>query len=170
MAVIKNGAAVADRWVRIDDEADLPVAGDIVVSLERWQRDRDVLLARDGGLGIELRSDQLADSLGAAARHFQLIALDFPKFSDGRPYSTARLLRERYGFAGELRAVGNVLRDQFLFMDRCGFDSIEVQDQRHVAAWASALSEIGVFYQPATDRRVPVTAQRHDLSPALQAS
>jgi len=170
MPVIKSGAVVADSWFRLDDEAALPASGDIVVSLDRWQRERDALLARDGGLGIELRSDQLADSLGADATLFQLIALNFPKFSDGRPYSTARLLRERYGYTGELRAVGNVLRDQFLFMDRCGFESVEVATDGHAAAWPAALSEIEVFYQPAGDQRVPVLAQRHALCPEMRAS
>ena len=161
MAVIKSGKLVQDSWVFVQDDAELPSGGDIIVSLERWQGEREALLARDGGLGVRLRSDQLAESLGQEAARFQLIALEFPKFSDGRAYSTARLLRERYGFTGELRAVGNVLRDQFLFMDRCGFDAIEVTEDARGLAWATALSEIKVFYQPATDSRTPVYWQRH---------
>jgi uncharacterized protein (DUF934 family) len=76
------------------------------------------------------------------------------------------LLRERYGFAGELRAVGNVLRDQFMFMHRCGFDAFEVADERQVEAWRKAMDEISVWYQPATDGRVPATTLRHFRSAA----
>ena len=89
-----------------------------------------------------------------------MVALEFPKFRDGRAYSTARLLRERYGFAGELRAVGDVLRDQFLFMHRCGFDAFEVADEQAVAAWRKAIAEFTVFYQTATDGRAPAGALR----------
>lgn len=174
MAVIKHGAVVEDRWIRLDEDSALPDFGDIVVSLERWQRDREIILAHNGGLGIELRSDQLADSLGQDASLFQMIALNFPVFSDGRSYSTGRLLRDRYGFVGELRAVGNVLRDQFLFMDRCGFDSLEVGDAAAVAAWTRAwtmaLSEIEVFYQPAGDTRPPAFAQRRAMHREIRAS
>jgi uncharacterized protein (DUF934 family) len=169
MAVIKSGKLVQDHWVFVPDDAELPSEGDIVVSLDRWRNAREALSARDGGLGIRLRSDQLADSLGQEAGQFQLIALDFPKFSDGRSYSTARLLRERYGFTGELRAVGNVLRDQFLFMDRCGFDAIEMAQEERGLAWEAALSEIKIFYQPAGDCRAPVTWQRHREIPEIRA-
>ena len=89
-----------------------------------------------------------------------MIALEFPKFTDGRSYSHARLLRDRYGFTGELRAVGNVLRDQFQFMLRCGFDSLEVAEARQIEGWAEAVSEIEGFYQKASDRAVPAWALR----------
>ncbi|MHA1154101.1 MAG: DUF934 domain-containing protein, partial [Alphaproteobacteria bacterium] len=84
---------------------------------------------------------------------FQVIALEFPSFGDGRAYSYARLLRERHGYRGELRAVGNVLRDQALFMRRCGFDAFEVAEGTAVAGWREALGEISVFYQPTEDGR-----------------
>jgi uncharacterized protein (DUF934 family) len=82
-----------------------------------------------------------------------VIALEFPKFGDGRAYSYARLLRERYGFRGELRAVGNVLRDQALFMLRCGFDAFEVTEGTPIEGWREALGEISVVYQPTADGR-----------------
>ena len=92
--------------------------------------------------------------------HFGLNALEFPSFTDGRAYSSARLLRERYGFTGELRAVGNVLRDQFAFMLRCGFNAFEVRDT-DAGAWPEAVREIGVWYQPAGDRHVTAMRLRH---------
>ena len=126
MPLIKDDRLIDDPWTAAPDEGPLPVEERIIVSLERWQTARAELLARNGRLGIRLKSDQppalIADDLAS----FDLVALEFPGFKDGRSYSYARLLRERYGFTGELRAVGQVLRDQLLFMNRCGFDSFEV--------------------------------------------
>ncbi len=90
-----------------------------------------------------------------------MIALEFPSFGDGRAYSYARLLRERHGYRGELRAVGNVLRDQALFMRRCGFDAFEVAEGTGIAGWREALGEISVFYQPTEDGRPATPALRN---------
>ena len=122
MPLLKNGQIVADSWRRIGDDEPLPDSGRLMVSLARWQRERDALAVR-GSLGLVLNSDQGPASIADHLAHFDLIALDFPRFQDGRAYSYARLIRERYKFTGELRAVGNVLRDQLLFMRRCGFDA-----------------------------------------------
>jgi uncharacterized protein (DUF934 family) len=105
----------------------------------------------------------IADDVGRLG----LVALEFPRFTDGRPYSHARLLRQRLGYRGELRAVGNVLRDQLLFMRRCGFDAFELPDGADVAAWLSAFDEISVFYQPAADGAPPaMELRRPAASPA----
>ena len=159
--ISRSGERADDPWRLITDEAPLPASGDIIVTLERWQAQKRELADHPGRLGIRLRADQLADGVGDDISAFSLIALAFPKFSDGRPYSTARLLRERYGFAGELRAVGHVLRDQFLFMLRCGFDTFEVDGEGAADAWSRAIAEIGVFYQPAGDHRQPASLLRH---------
>jgi len=166
MALISNGRLTDDPWVTVADEEALAASGPVIVSLDRWRAERDALLARGGLLGIRLASHQLASEIAADVLHFDLVALEFPTFRDGRAYSSARLLRERYGFAGELRAVGNVLRDQFMFMHRCGFDAFEVADEKQVEAWRKAMDEITVWYQPATDGRVPATALRHFRSAA----
>jgi uncharacterized protein (DUF934 family) len=92
--------------------------------------------------------------------HLSLVALDFPTFKDGRAYSTARLLRERYQYKGELRAVGNVLRDQFLFMVRCGFDAFEVATEQEADAWKKAMDAFSVWYQVAADDRQPAARLR----------
>jgi uncharacterized protein (DUF934 family) len=137
MVLIRSdGERAYDPWTTLADEAPMPSSGDIVVTLERWQTQREKLAAHPGRLGLRLRAEQLAEAVGGDIATFSLIALEFPKFSDGRPYSTARLLRERFGFAGELRAVGHVLQDQFLFMERCGFDAFEVEDEETANAWA----------------------------------
>lgn len=160
MPLIKDDQLIDDPWTTAPDEGPLPVEERIIVSLERWQAARTELLARNGRLGIHLKSDQppalIADDLAS----FDLVALEFPVFKDGRAFSHARLLRERYGFTGELRAVGEVLRDQLLFMHRCGFDSFEVANDGALDAWREAAREISVWYQPATDRRPWVATLR----------
>jgi uncharacterized protein (DUF934 family) len=117
---------------------------------------------------VRLKSSELADAIAADAGRLALIALEFPAFRDGRAYSTARLLRERHGFKGELRAVGQVLRDQFLFMQRCGFDAFEVEEAQ-AAAWQQAIGEFSVFYQPAADGR-PTAVQLRQQKTGTRAA
>lgn len=160
MALIKNGRLADDPWTALADDAALPPTGPVIVSLGRFRAERDRLLSRGAPLGVRLKSSELAAEIGADASRLDLVAIEFPTFRDGRGYSTARLLRERWGFAGELRAVGNVLRDQLLFLDRCGFDAFEVENADAAEAWRNALAEFTVFYQPATDARVPARLER----------
>ncbi len=161
MALIKLGRVVDDPWLTLAEGDAVPAEGAVIVGLERWRAEREALLQRGAPLGLRLDCDQppslIADDLDA----FDVVALEFPKFTDGRAYSSARLLRERFGFEGELRAVGEVLRDQFLFMQRCGFDAFEVADQRAAEAWLGAMSELSVWYQPAADARAHASALRH---------
>lgn len=149
--LIKNGAVAEDPWVTVGDEASVPGDRPAIVSFERWRRERATFVGRNSPLGIRLSSEETPEALAAALNDIDLIALDFPAFTDGRPYSTARLLRERYGYTGELRAVGQVLCDQAQFLARCGFDAFEVPDDARTEAWADGVAEIGVVYQPAAD-------------------
>ncbi|WP_026987871.1 DUF934 domain-containing protein [Fodinicurvata fenggangensis] len=168
MPLIKNGQQVADPWLALGDEETLPEDVPVIVSLERWQQEKDVLQTRGMELGLRLRSDQSPQQVAEDLQFFSLIALEFPKFTDGRAYSYARLLRERHGFSGELRAVGNVLRDQLLFMQRCGFDAFELPENAPVEAWLRALEDFSVWYQPVTDNRAPVSSLRRRLRVAAQ--
>ncbi|MFQ6017561.1 MAG: DUF934 domain-containing protein [Kiloniellaceae bacterium] len=160
MPLIKDDKMTADPWVTVADDEALPEDGQPIVSLDRWQSDRTELLRRNAPIGIRLKSDQPPNLIAEDLDHFAVVALEFPKFTDGRAFSYARLLRERYGYAGELRAVGNVLRDQLLFMQRCGFDAFEVAEGTPLEDWLKAKSEISVWYQPATDGRTPVSVLR----------
>jgi uncharacterized protein (DUF934 family) len=161
MPLIRATGVVDDPWLFVKDEEPLPEAGAVIVTLDRWQANRDQLLARPTALGLRLKSEQPPSLIAGDVERFDVIALEFPKFTNGRAYSSARLLRERYGFRGELRAVGNVLRDQLAFMRRCGFDSFEIPPQADAAAWLSSLGGISVVYQPATDGRASVLTLRH---------
>jgi uncharacterized protein (DUF934 family) len=162
MPLIKGAKFTEDLFVTLADAQDIPSGRPIIVSLKRWQAERATLLARKAALGILLTADQAPDVLGEDVYRFAVIALQFPKFRDGRGYSWARLLRERLGFKGEIRAVGEVLRDQWLFMSRCGIDAFEVKPGTRIEDFRTALGEQTVFYQPASDRTVNVLALRHN--------
>ena len=142
-----------DRFSALGDDAPLPEGGGVIVSLDRFRRDRDILIARDAPLGIRLQSDQSPEQLGHDVHRFSLAALEFPKFRDGRPFSWARLLRTRLHFKGEVRAVGDFLADQIAYQRRVGFDAWDVKDGVTLEAFRSALGEITHVYQPSADRR-----------------
>ena len=160
MPLIKSGRLVEDPWANLDDDAPLPGHGPVIVGVARWQAERQRLRRRGPPVGVRMRSDQPPSLIADDFDRLHLIALEFPAFADGRAYSSARLLRERHGYAHELRAVGNVLRDQFMFLHRCGVDAFEVADQAAVDGWIEAMSEIGVWYQPTGDGRAPVSVLR----------
>jgi uncharacterized protein (DUF934 family) len=119
-----------------------------------------VLKARDGGLGVWLDSDEEAEEIGEDVQYFQVIALNFPAFTDGRSYSNARLLRDRYKFKGELRAIGDVLRDQLFFMARCGFDAFAIRADKDPEDALQSLKDFSVTYQAATDEPLPLFRRR----------
>jgi uncharacterized protein (DUF934 family) len=156
MPLLKDGALVIDDWTPLADEADARPGDKVIVTLDQWRERRERLRGHNGRLGLRLKSDQSPAQIADDLALFDLIALEFPRFGDGRAYSYARLLRERYGFTGELRAVGNVLRDQFPLMLRCGFDAFEVKDGKAVEAWHEATSEIAFTYQPTGRQRASI--------------
>ena len=160
MPLIKDGRVADDPWIRLDDEEKPEAGRPVIVSLERWQAERDSLVGRNAPLGLWLRSDQSPAEVADDLEYFDLVALEFPKFNDGRAFSYARLLRERHGYGGEVRAVGEVLRDQLLYMHRCGFDSFEVDRDDAAERWQAALQEVSVWYQPTGDNRPFALRQR----------
>jgi uncharacterized protein (DUF934 family) len=161
MPLIKNGRVADDRYVRILDDEPLP-DGPVIVPAARFVADAADLARRAEPVGVAWPNNRSIAELAPHLDHVALVALHFPTFKDGRAYSQARLLREQYGFGGELRATGQVLRDQFLLMLRAGFDSFEVTKEADVAAFADAVRRYSVFYQPTGDGRV--TAMRARLS------
>ena len=123
------------------------------MSKKRWLAERGALAGRNAALGLRLDAGERIDDIAADLPRFSLIALAFPKFSDGRAFSTARLLREKHGYTGELRAVGNVLSDQIPFMRRVGFDAFEVSHAPTRRALAEGrIPEVTLHYQPAGTR------------------
>lgn len=160
MALLKRDRIVEDPWRRIDDDTELPSGAPVIVTFERWRKERADLLGRNGELGILLTSDQSPELIAEDLHRFNLVCLDFPRFTDGRAYSYARLLRARHDFTGEIRAVGMVLRDQLLFMRRCGFDAFEIPDEASAADWTVAFNDFSHRYQPTVDRAPTATQLR----------
>jgi len=160
MPLLKDGRLVDDPWRHLDDAESLPEGAPASVSLKRWTAEREALRTRSGALGLRLPNDAAPLELAADVGRFGLIVLHFPRFTDGRAYSQARLLRGRLGYRGELRASGNVLRDQLLFMRRCGIDAFEVGERALSENWLAAFADFHVFYQPAEDGRPWIARQR----------
>lgn len=154
-SVIKNRRIVEDHWQHVADAAELP-DGSVIVSWARWQKERSALLERRQALGVRLPNTANVSDVAADLPALAVVALEFPKFSDGRAYSQARLLRERYGYRGEIRAVGDVLRDQLLFMARNGFDAFELRADRSLEDALEAFGEFTVTYQAAADQSAPL--------------
>jgi uncharacterized protein (DUF934 family) len=162
MALVKDNQLVAnDPFVDASGADSIPPAGPVIVSLEQWQTHREALLARGTPLGIRLHSDQSPELIAADLAHFAVVALEFPKFRDGRAYSYARLLRERYAYESELRAVGDVLLEQLFFMVRTGFDAFDIQGDDPLGAYRTALADFSVWYQPTGDGRPTALQLRH---------
>lgn len=158
-SVIKQRQIVEDAWRHVADEAELP-AGPIIVSLARWQQERANLRERGEPVGVLLPNTADVAELASDLPELALVALEFPKFADGRAYSQARLLRERHGYQGEIRATGDVLRDQLFFMARSGFDAFELRADRSLEDALEAFSEFSEHYQPAADESLPLYRRR----------
>jgi uncharacterized protein (DUF934 family) len=162
MVLLKNGTVDTDLYTDVSTADAIPETGAIIISLTQWQEQHNLLAKRSEALGIVLRSDEKPEAISNDLAHFDVIALEFPAFSDGRAYSYARLLRDRYGYAGELRAVGDVLLEQLHFMHRVGFNAFDIQSKDAAKAWEIAAADISVWYQPSSDNRTPVIKLRHN--------
>jgi uncharacterized protein (DUF934 family) len=161
MPLVKAGHVVEDRFVRVLDEAPVREGVAVILPAARLLADARELVLRQAPTGVVWPNDRKVAELAPYLDWIALVALAFPNFRDGRAYSQARLLRERYQFRGELRATGQVLRDQLLFLQRAGFDAFEVTKDADAAAFAEAVRRYSVFYQPTGDGRASaLTARR----------
>jgi uncharacterized protein (DUF934 family) len=153
MRLIENGTIIEDRFVRVADDAPLPDGVPVLLSPERFAKEGAALAGRQAPVGIIWPNNRRIEEIEPLLPRLSLIALSFPSFRDGRAYSQARLLRERFQWRGPLRATGGVLRDQFLFLMRAGFDQLEAVKDADAAAFAEAMKTYSVFYQPTGDGR-----------------
>jgi len=160
MPLVKNGTTATDIFVHVLDGAELPGDGAVLVSAARFLEDPDALLQRAGKTGVIWPNNRDVDDLVPYLDRLAVVALVFPTFRDGRAYSQARLLRERNAYDGELRATGQVLRDQFVFMLRAGFDTFEVKKESDAEAFALTTKRYSVFYQPTGDGRLTALHRR----------
>jgi uncharacterized protein (DUF934 family) len=151
--IILDGAIVDDAWIHLADDAPLPAEGDVIVSRARWLAEAKTLATHPGRVGVQYQSneDPIADAW--ALKDLPLIALNFPKFADGRAYSYAQVLRKRVGYTGQIRATGDVLRDQLRYMWRCGFNAFEVRADKDIEDALKAFDEFTVDYQHSPPNR-----------------
>lgn len=161
--ILQDGTIRADRWTLIArpaagealELADVPA----LIPVDLWLAGREHYEGRDD-IGVWLESHDEPEAIADVVNKLPLIAVNFPKFSDGRGYSIARLLRERFGYEGELRAVGDVLLDQLQFMKRCGFDSYALRPDKDIQKAARCLNFFSQAYQAATDTDQPLFRRR----------
>jgi uncharacterized protein (DUF934 family) len=148
--LIKHQKIAVDGWTLLQEGEPFPALGDVIVPLALWLAKREALIARVGRTGVWLKPDDV----------LALIAVQFPAFTDGRGYSTARLLRERYGYTGELRAIGDVLRDNIFYLSRVGFDAIALRDGEDAVEALAAFNDFSDAYQVSVERPQPLFRRR----------
>lgn len=164
--IIKNGQIVDDSWqvLKLAEEQtpesialpDTPT----LLPLAVWLTRRDEILARNTPIAIWLDSNEGPESITDDLKHLTIIGVNFPKFADGRGYSTARLLRERFAYTGEIRALGDVLQDQLFFMKRCGFDAYALREDKDINAALAGFKDFSETYQAAVDQPQPLFRRR----------
>jgi uncharacterized protein (DUF934 family) len=155
--VIRHGRIEADDWLRLAEDEVVQPGRRQIISLARARRET---VPVDAEIGVLLPNTEDVDLIAAEVLAFPLIALQFPTFGDGRAYSQARLLRQRHGYQGELRAVGDVLRDEMQLLARCGFDAMVPRADQNLADCLAALGDFTLAYQPAADRMTSILEQR----------
>jgi len=164
--VIRDGVVNHDVWTYVaslDELNALPVERAVCVPLAVWNEECATLQARPGALGVRIAAHEAPDGLVDDFPRLALIAIEFPQFVDGRGYSIARTLRQKLGYRGELRAVGDVLRDQLFYMKRCGFNSFALAPGRDVHAALASLNDFSVAYQSAADQPQPLFGRRGSI-------
>jgi len=168
--IIKNQQIVADSWqlLKLGPNGELPPvapAGDIIVPLALWLALRELLTSRAGRLGVWLDSHEDPAAIAGDFDRLALVAVNFSAFGDGRGYSIARLLRERYGWRGELRAIGVVGREHLFFMAGCGFDAFMLREDQDAAEALTAFGDFSDAYQASVERPLPLFRRRFLASP-----
>jgi len=152
-------ALAEDPFTAVGDDQQIP-PGDVIVSFARFQADGEALLGEGRQVGVRLESHEAVEALAYDLPRIAVVALAFPKFGDGRAYTAARLLRARFHFKGEVRAVGDVLREQAGYMVRCGFDAFAPADGSSLEQWERAARRYRHVYQRASDGRLAAFEER----------
>ena len=162
MAVVDRNGPIADAWTRIGDDAPAPKGAAVIVSLARLKNEHNSLFSAAGAVGVEVASDVDLADLEPFLPRLGVIVVRMATMRDGRVFSTGRLLRERLGYAADLRAAGDFIPDQALFLLRCGFASFEVGDKFPMASLKRSVAAYSAWYQKATDRAKSVIELRHE--------
>ena len=158
--LLKDGQVTDNTWTLVaEDAAELP-AGDILVPVNLWQQQGSELAQHGGTVGVWLVGNEEIETVAELLIKAPVVAIQFPKFVDGRGFSMARLLRERYGYQGEIRAIGEIIRDQLYLLQRCGFNAFEFGAEVDLAEARKSLADFSDAYQVAVDQPVPLFKRR----------
>jgi len=158
--IIRNRQIASDDWTSLPDDAEIPTSGRVIFSLKRWQEVRDALKTGDVVAGVRIPNTADVVALWDQLKDRPLIAVEFPAFGDGRAFSQARVLRERLGFKGEIRAVGDVVRDHLFFMNRVGIDTLVPRADQDLQVCLTAFRDFTVPYQGSADQPISVFQRR----------
>ena len=170
--IIRRRAVIQDNWRLLEQSpvGALPFSGDVIVPLDFWASEREALSFRLGRIGVWLEADEDPAAIAQDLARFDVIAVRFAGATDGRGYTLGRLLRERYGYRGELRAIGEVLRDQIYYLSRCGFDAYALRADQDPEQALSALDDFSDAYQASVERAEPLFRRRLALVPRSKAA
>ncbi len=162
MQIIKDRQLVEDNWKMLDAETSVDTLPDsnIIVTLDFWLTNKEALAKHKQKTGISLAPDEPIEKIASDLDKLALIVLQFPAFRDGRAYSQARKLRLHHHYQGEIRATGNVLRDQMAYMERVGINSLEVDEKQNATDALNAFEEISIKYQASSDEALPFYKRR----------
>jgi len=159
MRILKSRQLVQDTWKTLS--ADDPLTdGDVILPFTRWLNDKDAFVSHNGKVGVLISSDTNINKVIENLSYFDLVALNFPKYTDGTCFSYAFLLRERHKFTGELRAVGDIFRDQFSYLERCGIDAIQLDDENELEIAKKSFEDISINYQHSADKNESINCVR----------
>ncbi len=163
MQIIKNAQVVNDNWQLLTIETTLDEVSaqdNVILPLSLWLENKSLLKNRQEKTGVWLNSAEEIESIAENVTTIPLIALEFPSFTDGRHYSSARILRERYHYQGEIRAIGDVLKDQLFAMHRCGFNSFVIKQGKDINNALLGLTDFSETYQAAVIQPLPLFKRR----------
>ena len=154
--MLSHGAVVENNWTVLQMPVETVPQGNILVPLKHWLENSTELDQQAGLVGVWLESDEEVEALMDDLAQLPVVALNFPKFVDGRGFSSARLLRDRYDYRGEIRAIGNVIQDQLFMLQRCGFSQFCLADEVNIEAAATSLNDFSDSYQTGADQAEPL--------------
>ena len=155
-AYLKDGKVIDNSYQLVSADSETLPAGDILVSADYWKANQQQLTKHSGNVGVWIDSHEEIEDFASSIAAIPVIAINFPKFVDGRGFSTARLLCERYGYIGEIRAIGNFIRDQLFMMQRCGFNAFQFESEIDLAAASKSFNDFSDSYQVAVDQPEPL--------------
>jgi len=158
--VLKDNRLIDDSWTLLTEDSESLPSGDILLSYSQWQTFSDQLDSHDGSVGVIIEGNADIEDIIEPLLKLPLIAINFPKFADGRAFSSARLIRERYEYTGEIRAVGGFIRDQLYYLSRCGFNAFKFDDSVDLTEYAKSLQDFSEAYQVSVDQESPLFRRR----------